>query len=219
MRGIVLVSIVVLVLAFGVIGCAQTPAPAYAVISVTQLSAYPTQIQVKEAVRITIVVANNGGMEGIYPLVLKINGVEYVKEDMAIAAHSNSTASYSATINEAGSYTINVGEVTASFAVAPTVPSRMPTPEYPVYNPPATQDYSQWQLDELRRQQQELQRLQDEQRRQMREDYLGLALMYEGMANTAEEQGYESYKRAMLSGGSLSEAERYANLAREYRQK
>jgi hypothetical protein len=136
-----LVLIVTAVLVLGMIGCAPTKAPTFttsptpANISVTDISVEPIAIQTKQSVDITVTVTNTGGTAGVYQLVLKINGVKYAEESMTIAAGSTETASYSATINEAGGYTVAVGESLAVFIVT--------APEYkaPTYNPPV--QYSQ----------------------------------------------------------------------------
>ena len=117
------------VLIFGIIGCSQTqapssqpqtpvvPAPTPAIFEVTQLLVSPLQVQVNEAVKITITITNSGSSVGIYPLVLKINDVEWAEKNITISAGSTETTHYLLTVNQAGKYMVTVGGLNASFTV------------------------------------------------------------------------------------------------------
>lgn len=159
MKSLLPVIVAVLVLVSGIVSCApstpptSTPVPATtplpAAISVTNLSIEPAQIQVGEAATITIVLSNTGGTSGNYLLVLKINSVKYAEKSIIVTGSNIEITSYSATINEAGSYTVTAGDLNTSFTVIALKDE--------TFSPLVRQDdYSQQQLGELKRQQAEL---------------------------------------------------------------
>ena len=110
------------------------PPPAPAAFSLTGLSVTPVEVLTGEAVTITVPVANTGGTEGSYTVVLKINGVKEAEKSVTIAAGSSEMVTFSVTREEIGSYTVTVDGLSASFAVVvveeveevPAVPAKPP---------------------------------------------------------------------------------------------
>jgi len=129
---------------FAIIG-AITPAPppvpvsppAPAAFSVSNLSIQPLEVQPKETVTIAVTVANTGGEEGSYTVVLKINGVKETEKSITIAAGSSEIITFSVTREETGSYSATVDGLSASFTVI--APAPPPPPEKEVVPPPAKQ--------------------------------------------------------------------------------
>jgi len=113
---------------FAIIGTVA-PLPAPAAFSVTDLSVKPAAVQPKEAVAITVSVANTGGTEGSYTVVLKINGVKEAEKSVTIAAGGSQKVTFSITREEPGSYTVTIDGLSGSFTVAvpPVVPPPAPT--------------------------------------------------------------------------------------------
>jgi len=112
---------------FAVIGAITPPAPA--AFSLSNLSIQPAQVQSKEAVTITVSVANTGGTEGSYSLVLKINEAKEAEKSVTVAAGSSQSVSFSVTREEAGSYSVVADGLSGSFTVvAPPPPTPTPTP-------------------------------------------------------------------------------------------
>ncbi|MBA7716191.1 hypothetical protein ES703_125257 [subsurface metagenome] len=106
---------------FAIIARAPPP-PAPAAFSVTNLSVKPLEVEPKEVVTISLSVANTGGTEGSYTVVLKINGVKEVEKSVTVAARSRKMVTFSITKEEAGSYSVAVDGLSASFTVvAPPV--------------------------------------------------------------------------------------------------
>lgn len=109
---------------------APTPPPPAAVpaaFAVSNLTIQPAKIQPRETVSITVSVANTGGTEGSYTVVLKLNGVKEAEKSVTIAAGSSEIVTFSVTREEAGSYSVDVNGLTASFTVE--VPAPPPPPE------------------------------------------------------------------------------------------
>jgi len=102
------------------------PAPAPAAFSVTHLSVKPLEVQPKEAVTITLWVANTGGTEGSYNVALKINGVKEAEKRVTIAAGRSQTVSFTVSRKDAGSYSALVDGLSGSFTVV--VPAIVPPP-------------------------------------------------------------------------------------------
>jgi len=112
------------------------PPPAPAAFSVTNLSIQPTEAQPKEPVSITMLVANTGGTEGSYSVVLKINGVKEAEKSVTVAAGSRQTVTFSVIREKAGGYTVTADGVSGSFTVAEVALPRPPPEEVPPVKPP-----------------------------------------------------------------------------------
>jgi len=126
---------------FAIVARAAPPPPAPAAFSVTNLSVKPLEAQPKEAVTITVSVANTGGTEGRYTVVLEINGVKEAEKRVTVAAGRSRSVSFSVSKEDAGTYSLVVDGLSASFTVvapAPVVaPVPLPPPAPPVPAPPA----------------------------------------------------------------------------------
>jgi len=106
-------------------------APPPASFSLSQLSVNPAEVKPSEPVTITVSVENTGGTEGSYSLVLKINGVKEAEESVTVAAGASKEVSFTVTKEEAGSYSVDVDGLSASFIVSEAAP-----PVTPVTPPP-----------------------------------------------------------------------------------
>ncbi|GAH76336.1 unnamed protein product, partial [marine sediment metagenome] len=94
----------------------------------------PAEVQPKEAVTISVSIANIGGMEGSYTAVLKIKGVKEVEKRVTLAAGSTEMWLLLVDREEVGSYSVTVDGLSGSFAVvAPPAP---PPPAPPEVKPP-----------------------------------------------------------------------------------
>ena len=65
------------------------PPPAPASFSVSNLSVQPLQLETNETVTISVSVANTGGTQGSYNVILNINGALEETQSVTIAAGSN----------------------------------------------------------------------------------------------------------------------------------
>ena len=104
----------------GVSGSFVVAAPplAPAAFSVSNLSIQPGEVQPKKPVTITLSVANTGGTEGSYTIVLKINGVKEAEKSVTVAAAGSQDVSFTTSKEEAGSYSVAVDGVSGSFVVS-----------------------------------------------------------------------------------------------------
>jgi hypothetical protein len=123
------------VIAYHIVPAPVVP-PAPAAFSLSSLSVQPTEVQPKEAVTITVSVANTGGTEGAYTVVLKINGVKEAEKSVTIAAGRSKMVSFSVTREEAGSYSVTVDGLSASFIVVAPPVEKPPVEKPPVEKPP-----------------------------------------------------------------------------------
>ncbi|MBI3931540.1 MAG: helix-turn-helix domain-containing protein [Chloroflexi bacterium] len=114
-------------------------APAPAAFSVSGLTVRPAEVQSKEAVNISVVVANTGGTEGSYTVVLKINGVKDAEKSLTIAAGGSQIVTFSVIREKAGSYSVAVADLSASFTVVapPVTPPVTPPSPVEIPAPPA----------------------------------------------------------------------------------
>ena len=94
------------------------PSPAPAVFSISNLTIQPTEVPPKQTITITVSVANTGGTEGSYTVVLKINGVKETEKSVTIAANSSQEVSFSVARADASSYNVVVDGLSGSFTVA-----------------------------------------------------------------------------------------------------
>jgi uncharacterized protein YfaP (DUF2135 family) len=105
---------------------APPPVPSPATFSVSNLFVKPAEVQSKEMVTITVSVANTGGMEGSYSVVLKINDVKEADKSVTVAAGKSETVTFSITKEEAGTYSVEVDGLKGSFTVAAPLPPTLP---------------------------------------------------------------------------------------------
>jgi hypothetical protein len=114
---------------FAVISTTITP-PAPAAFSVSNLLIQPAEVQPNDVVNITLSVANTGGTEGSYTVVLKINGVKEAEKSVTVAPGSSGSVAFSVTREEAGSYSVVVDGLSGSFTVVVPAGEGLP-PEKP----------------------------------------------------------------------------------------
>ncbi|MBA7659320.1 hypothetical protein ES703_67297 [subsurface metagenome] len=108
-------------------------APAPATFSLSDLYIQPAEVQSQEAVTITVLVVNTGGMEGSHTIVLKIEGVKEAEKKVTVAAGDSRSVSFSVSREDAGSYSVAVGELSGSFTlVALPAPPVAPALNWPL---------------------------------------------------------------------------------------
>jgi len=93
------------------------PPAAPAAFSVSNLSIQPAEVQPNEVVTVTSSVANSGGSEGSYSVVLKINGATEAERSITLAAGESQDVSFSVTKAEAASYNVTIEGLSGSFTV------------------------------------------------------------------------------------------------------
>jgi len=102
--------------------------PAPAAFSVSNLTIQPVEVQPKEAVIITISVANTGDLAGTYKVSLKINNVVVDTKDVTLDGGTSQKVTFTTSKDVAGSYTVNVGALSGTFVVKAKAPSVPPKP-------------------------------------------------------------------------------------------
>ena len=129
---------------FAIIGAVPPPPPpAPAAFLVSELSIKPAEVQPKESVTITVSVANTGGMEGSYTVVLLIKGVKEAEKSVTVAAGESQLVSFIVAKEKAGSYSITVDGLSGSFMVVAPPP---PPPPPPPIVPPEVKPPINWPL-------------------------------------------------------------------------
>ena len=127
MKRVLLFCVPVLVASVVFMSCQSSsdpviPQPTAANVSVTSLSVSPEEVQANEKVNIVISITNDGGIVGTYPLSVAIDGVPKIEENIIINGNSTLTYTYPASINNAGTYNVTIGDMSASFTVLPPAP-------------------------------------------------------------------------------------------------
>jgi len=97
-----------------------------AAFTLSPLDISPTKVAPGEKVNISTLVANTGGMEGSYTVVLTINGVKEAEGSVTIAAGSSQGVSFSVTKEEGGIYRVIVDGLSGSFTVVAPAPAPPP---------------------------------------------------------------------------------------------
>jgi hypothetical protein len=108
---------------FAIIG-----APKPAAFALSSLVISPTEVAPGEKVSISVSVANTGGLEGSYTVVLKINGVKEAEQSVTIAASASKTVTFIVAKEEAGSYSVTADGMSGSFVVVTPVIALPPAP-------------------------------------------------------------------------------------------
>ena len=129
---------------FAIIARVAPPPPAPAAFTVSSLTIKPVEVQPEESVTITVSVANTGGMEGSYTVVLLIKGVKEAEKSVTVAAGESQLVSFIVAKEKAGSYSITVDGLSGSFMVA--VPPPVPPPPPPPIVPPEVKPPINWPL-------------------------------------------------------------------------
>jgi hypothetical protein len=107
-------------------------APPPAAFQISSLGISPTEVEIGEAVDITILVANTGGQSGSYQVILKINGVAETAQEVILDAGASKRVSFTTSKEAAGSYSADVNGVTGAFEVKQKpAPPFVPTPTKP----------------------------------------------------------------------------------------
>jgi len=118
---------------FIVVAPSVTP-EAPAVFSLSKLTVTPTEVESNEPITVTVSVANTGGNEGNYSVVLKINGVKEAEQSVTVTARKSKTVTFTVSKQVAGSYSVEINGLTGSFTVveaAPPTTSVTPPPQEP----------------------------------------------------------------------------------------
>jgi len=97
----------------------------------------PAEVEPGEAVTLTIEVANTGGMEGDYSLVLEVNGEYEESVDVTIAAGETASVSFTLSKEQPGTYTVSVNGITAGYEVTEPAPAPETEPTPAPTPPPA----------------------------------------------------------------------------------
>jgi len=112
---------------FAIIGTvtpAPTPAPAAFTLPLADIS--PAEVAPGEEVTITVSVANTGGTEGSYSVVLKINDAKEAEKDVTVTAGESQEVGFTVTREKPGDYAVMVGGLGGSFTVAAPAPAPAP---------------------------------------------------------------------------------------------
>ena len=83
----------------------------------TTFNITPSTSQAGDTVNISVTCNNIGGSPGTYPVVLKINGVSEQTEEINLDPGKSQVVSFAITESKAGTYEVNVNELTSSFVV------------------------------------------------------------------------------------------------------
>ena len=113
--------------------------PPAAAFTTSNLIISPSEVDVGEAVTISVSIINAGNAAGSYEVTLKINGVVEATEEVTLSAGTSQEVTFTTARDVAGTYTVDVDGLSGSFTVkekpAPPPPPSAPTPTPPA--PPA----------------------------------------------------------------------------------
>lgn len=118
--------------AFAILGYEVPPAPA--AFTVSKLLISPAEVEIGQSATISVIVTNTGGETGSYKVVLKINGVVEASEEVTISAGASKKVTFTTAKDVAGSYSVEVDELSGSFTVKqkPAPPEVKPPINWPV---------------------------------------------------------------------------------------
>jgi hypothetical protein len=110
---------------------AQTLTPANFVINSLDIS--PPEAGAGEVVSIIALLTNTGGEEGSHPIALEIDGTTAEKREVTLAGGASETVIFTTVPDEAGTYLINVDNLSGSLTVRETEPIAAETPARPAW--------------------------------------------------------------------------------------
>jgi hypothetical protein len=109
------VTISVLFILTLLVGCPAKPTPAEFEIVALEIDSEP--IAAGEAFNVIANVTNKGGTEGVYMASLKVNGLEVDSKDISIPAGGASDILFPVTLEDTGTYTLEVGGISTTLNV------------------------------------------------------------------------------------------------------
>lgn len=88
------------------------------------LSVSPAETTIRGSVNVSVVVTNSGDMSGTYDVLLKIDNLTVKTEPVTLAAGKSQTVIFTVIKDAAGTYTVNIGNLSGTFKVrAPAAPA------------------------------------------------------------------------------------------------
>jgi hypothetical protein len=100
--------------------CTRSP-PEPARFDVSNLSISPREVETGQPVTISVGIANSGGSSGSYTAVLKINGSQVETKAVTLDAGQSQVVSFAVVRESTGTYGVELGDLTGTFTVSPTV--------------------------------------------------------------------------------------------------
>ncbi len=128
---------------FAIIGMATSapgsePEVPVAVFRISELDISPAEVDIGDTVTISAQVANTGDLEGTYQATLKIDDEVIETKEVTLAGGASQTVSFTTSVNTAGSYRLNVDDLSGTFVVReadppppPPLPPSLPLPTTP----------------------------------------------------------------------------------------
>lgn len=114
--------------------------PPAAAFTTSNLIISPSEVDVGEAVTISILITNAGDAADSYAVTLKINGVVEATKEVTLSAGTSQEVIFTTSRDVAGTYTVDVDGLSGSFTVkekpALPPPPPVPTPPPPAPTPP-----------------------------------------------------------------------------------
>lgn len=99
-----------------IVACAA-PAPAPAEFEVVSLDVMPPKVTAGEAATIKAQVKNSGGSEGVYTVILTVDGVKVEEKDITVAAGATVAVTFQLVKEISGTYKIAIGDLSSSLTV------------------------------------------------------------------------------------------------------
>jgi hypothetical protein len=107
------------------------PTPTPASFAISDFSIYPREVKPAEPVKISALISNNGGSDGIYTAVFEVNGTEEVRREVILGAGKSETVTCTIVKETEGSYAVNIDGKAGQFIVivpAPPIPASVKVP-------------------------------------------------------------------------------------------
>jgi len=104
--------VLVAVLLFTFAGCGEPAA-----FSLSNLTIEPAEVLPDEQVTISVLVANTGGSQGSYDVVLEINGTEEDTKSVTLDAGDSDNVTFNVSRGDVGTYAVTIEDLSGSFTV------------------------------------------------------------------------------------------------------
>ncbi len=89
---------------------------------VGSLTISPAEVDIGDTVTISVLVTNAGDVEGTYKVILKIDGAVAGAKDVTLAGGASRKVTFTASKDAAGTYGIDIGDLSGTFTVRTPVP-------------------------------------------------------------------------------------------------
>ena len=100
--------------------------PSPAKFTLSNLSINPSEINPGEKMTVNVLISNDGDLSDDYEIAMKLNGITVETRKITLPGKSIQPVEFTTSVNKAGVYTLEIGDITGTFTVHESAPLKKP---------------------------------------------------------------------------------------------